>query len=60
MQEKLPEPYYDKGGMTLYCGDSRQLLPLISGVDLVITDPPYGMSFQSNHRIRKHKKIEGD
>lgn len=30
--------------------------------DCVITDPPYGMNFQSNHRktIPKHKRIVGD
>lgn len=31
-----------------------------SCVDLVVTDPPYGMSYQSNMRQEKHKKIEGD
>lgn len=29
-------------------------------IDLVLTDPPYGMSFQSNHRKIKHEKIEND
>lgn len=29
-------------------------------VDLIITDPPYGMNFQSNMRFNKFKKIEGD
>lgn len=29
-------------------------------VDLVVTDPPYGMSYQSNMRKEKHKKIVGD
>lgn len=29
-------------------------------IDMVLTDPPYGMSFQSNHRKDKHDKIEGD
>jgi len=31
-----------------------------NSVDLIITDPPYGMNFQSNHRKEKHLKIEGD
>ena len=31
-----------------------------SCIDLVVTDPPYGMSFQSNYRKEKHLKIEGD
>ena len=29
-------------------------------VDLVLTDPPYGMSFQSNYRKEKYNKIEND
>ena len=29
-------------------------------VDLVVTDPPYGMSFQSNYRTIKHKAILND
>jgi len=29
-------------------------------VDCIITDPPYGMSFQSNHRKEKHNKIAND
>lgn len=29
-------------------------------IDLVLTDPPYGMEFQSNYRIVQHKEIEGD
>ena len=31
---------------------------LDSSVDLVVTDPPYGMKFQSNHRNVKHKSIQ--
>lgn len=29
-------------------------------VDLVLTDPPYGMDFQSNFRKDKYEKIKGD
>ncbi len=29
-------------------------------VDLIMTDPPYGMSYQSNSRTDTHKKIAGD
>ena len=29
-------------------------------VDLVLTDPPYGISFQSNFRQEKYDKIEND
>lgn len=39
--------------------DAVKKLPS-SCVDLVVTDPPYGMSYQSNMRKEKHKKIVGD
>jgi site-specific DNA-methyltransferase (adenine-specific) len=31
-----------------------------NSVDLVLTDPPYGMGYQSGHRTNKHDCIEGD
>lgn len=42
--------------------DCMELLGSIrsKSIDLVLTDPPYGMDFQSNHRKDKHKKIDGD
>lgn len=42
--------------------DCMKLLAEIpsKSIDLVLTDPPYGMDFQSNSRTIKHKKIEGD
>jgi site-specific DNA-methyltransferase (adenine-specific) len=43
------KPYYDSGGITIYHGDAREVLPTLPMVDLVLTDPPYGMSFRSNY-----------
>jgi len=48
------------GDATLYLGDCMDILPTLDKVDAVITDPPYGMNFQSNHRIEKHMKIAND
>lgn len=48
------------GGCELYLGDCLEVMPLIGEVDAVVTDPPYGMNFQSNHRKEKHKKINND
>ena len=47
---------------TITQGDSREILKSFpdKSVDLIVTDPPYGMSFQSNHRQEKHDKIAGD
>lgn len=42
-------PYYDVDGITIYLGDCRGVLPTLATVDLVLTDPPYGISHESNH-----------
>lgn len=40
------KPYYDdpKSGITIYHGDCREILPGLPMVDLVLTDPPYGLA----------------
>lgn len=47
---------------TLYCGDCLELLPYLDSesIDLVITDPPYGMSFRSNYRKVRYEHIVND
>lgn len=37
------EPYYDHGGITIYHGDCRDVLPQIQG-DAIVTDPPYPLT----------------
>lgn len=41
------------------CIETMKQMPDKS-VDIILTDPPYGMNFQSNHRIEKHKRIAND
>ena len=48
------------GNATLYLGDCVEILPTLDNVDALVTDPPYGMKFQSNHRMIKHQKIHND
>ncbi len=33
------KPYYEEGGITIYLGDCREILPELSGFETVITDP---------------------
>ncbi len=37
-------------GVTLYLGDCRDILPSLTGVDAVITDPPYGSATHAGAR----------
>lgn len=48
------------GDAELWLGDCMEILPLIGKVDAVITDPPYGMAYQSNFRHERHLKIAND
>lgn len=44
------KPYYEHAGITIYHGDCREVLPEINfGSSLLLTDPPYGISYRSNH-----------
>jgi DNA modification methylase len=35
------KPYYEQDGITIYHGDSRELMSELPSVSLVLTDPPY-------------------
>lgn len=49
----LPEPYYDRDGITIYCGDSRLIVPDLEEVGVILTDPPYGIAHPTNYKSRK-------
>ncbi len=39
----LPKPYYERNGITIYCGDCREILPELDKFDLGVTSPPYNL-----------------
>ena len=53
--------YYEDEFATLWCGDCRDVLPTIGreSVDLLATDPPYGVGYRSNFSDN-HSAIAGD
>ena len=43
------KPYYSHAGITIYHGDCREVLPTLPKVDLVLTDPPYGINLNTDN-----------
>jgi DNA modification methylase len=42
--------FHEEPGIALYCGDCREVLPLLDKEPFaVVTDPPYGVSYSSNY-----------
>jgi site-specific DNA-methyltransferase (adenine-specific) len=39
------QPYYQDESVTIYNANCRDVLPTLDTVDLVLTDPPYGLDF---------------
>ena len=39
--------FHEEPGVTLYCGDAIDLMPMLPSVNLVVTDPPYMLGMAS-------------
>jgi len=44
VQGEAVTPYYQDEAVTLYLGDCADVWPLVTGVSLILTDPPYNVS----------------
>jgi DNA modification methylase len=55
----MPTPYYDHAGITIYHGDCREIVATLASasVDLVLTDPPYGIAHPTNYHERGRGKL---
>ncbi len=65
------KPYYQDDAVTIYHGDCREILHQLGPVDLVLTDPPYGIGEDGGDKLRygpgrthfaipKHEKLGWD
>jgi DNA modification methylase len=46
--------FYEESGITLYCGDCRDVMPLLGApIDMVLSDPPYGIAYTSTHNSHR-------
>lgn len=68
LNKQCPAHYFDEeGGILLYQDDCLTVLPQLAEngevCDMILTDPPYGISYVSNHRTREDilgKEIHND
>jgi DNA modification methylase len=51
--------YHTDSAAEIYCGDCLEILPLLpdNSVDLVLTDPPYGINHPTDYRKRGRGKL---
>lgn len=54
--KKEIKPFYEHAGIIIYHGDCREIISQIPKVDLVLTDPPYGIG-ESNERALSRGKL---
>lgn len=58
VRQPMPfKPYYESAGITIYNADCKQVLPFLSRVDVLLTDPPYGIDADNRDRILSRGKL---
>lgn len=53
------KPYYEDKWVRIFHGDCRDILPSLEPVDLVLTDPPYGMNLDTDFSGMESKLFTG-
>ena len=56
----MTKPYYQDDHVTLYHGDCLELDTLWTCADVLVTDPPYGMAYESGWVKGRSTAISGD
>lgn len=57
-------PFYEHDGITIFCGDCLKVTPQLRGIDAIVSDPPYGMNWNTDSTRftggRRSKRKRGD
>jgi len=54
------KPYHEDSGIVIYHGEARAVLPSLEPVDLLLTDPPYGIGINKSHRLSTSRGFGSD
>ena len=58
------KPYYEDKLVQIFLGDCRDIMPTLETVDLILTDPPYGINYSTQEQGYRNAiqfdKITGD
>jgi len=54
--DRALKPYYEDEAVQIFHGDCRDILPHLPKVDLVLTDPPYGIG-EDSYRVANRGKL---
>lgn len=45
--------YHEQDGIRIFCGDNREIAPMLGKYDLLLTDPPYGDVVSETYRANR-------
>jgi len=51
------KPYFQDDAVTIYHGDCREIAPTLTGIDCVVTDPPYGVRARTGGKGKTRKYL---